>query len=884
MAKAAGGDRDSRLNGARVVGLNGSVSGTFPRNDLDDLVRFNTSERSSFDLKLSGVARRNNVDVQVYQFIRPVNDVLKSIGKIDFRKLKAKDRNANFRLVSQSTAGGNRDEAINTELDTGDYFIRVLRRQGNNTKYVMQLSGSPVTSPTPGPTPIPGPTPTPTPGPTPTPTPTPTPIPVIPLPSNNTVAAQLNNTTNERRYSINVGSGDYQFNLTGLNADADLQILALDGSTVLKSSSNTSTTAERIIRPLDAGKYILRVFRKAGNSSDTNFNLTAAKLTDTIKNTEAEATDLGIVGAPAGTPGGVPPIVVKQNYVVAGGKDSPVDYLKFKLPSRGFVKVELTGKPIDGDTLFGNLDVDLYAEGQPINSGLTSASLGQASEVFGGTLNADTTYFVRIRPQTGSSDGSTYNFKLTFSPRNSQPSIVRDTLFGDASSQASNFTEVGGLSYFSADSTNAQGTRKTSLWLSEGTLNKTTKLYDFNQGSTLKNFTNVNGKLYFVANDGISGNELWTSDGTAAGTKLVADLNPGSGNSNPTDLTAVGSDLYFYTSILTGGGLQNKTLYRFKQGSSAPQALTSTDFAVDPMFDNLTNVGGTLYFSATDAGTGAGLGDNELWRVNVTGSGASETAAVEEMRLRPAGEGGSSPSNFINAGGKLFLTANVAVGDQELLRINSFATGAFVPNSPNITTFNLSGTGSANAGSLAYAASTKTLYFAAADTGTGIELRKLQFTTDTSEAVTPALVKDINVGVGSANSTSSSFGLLEVNGQVIFSANDGTSTDLWISDGTDANTRKLSSLTGLSGLSGLSQLKRFTVVDGKLFFVATDATSGEELRKITFNGATQATLETFDIRTGVNSSSPNSLAAIGNQLFFVANDGVNGNEPWSIPA
>ena len=38
----------------------------------------------------------------------------------------------------------------------------------------------------------------------------------------------------------------------------------------------------------------------------------------------------------------------------------------------------------------------------------------------------------------------------------------------------------------------------------------------------------VNGTLFFAADDGGHGRELWKSDGTAAGTVLVKDINPGS--------------------------------------------------------------------------------------------------------------------------------------------------------------------------------------------------------------------------------------------------------------------------------------------------------------------------------------------------------------------
>ena len=46
-------------------------------------------------------------------------------------------------------------------------------------------------------------------------------------------------------------------------------------------------------------------------------------------------------------------------------------------------------------------------------------------------------------------------------------------------------------------------------------------------GSVPIDLTNVNGTLYFAANDGAHGEELWKSDGTAAGTVMVKDIDPG---------------------------------------------------------------------------------------------------------------------------------------------------------------------------------------------------------------------------------------------------------------------------------------------------------------------------------------------------------------------
>jgi ELWxxDGT repeat protein len=45
-----------------------------------------------------------------------------------------------------------------------------------------------------------------------------------------------------------------------------------------------------------------------------------------------------------------------------------------------------------------------------------------------------------------------------------------------------------------------------------------------------QNFTDVNGTIYFVADNGVDGIELWKTDGTAAGTSQVKDFNSGSGH------------------------------------------------------------------------------------------------------------------------------------------------------------------------------------------------------------------------------------------------------------------------------------------------------------------------------------------------------------------
>ncbi|HMC10901.1 MAG TPA: ELWxxDGT repeat protein, partial [Pirellulaceae bacterium] len=93
----------------------------------------------------------------------------------------------------------------------------------------------------------------------------------------------------------------------------------------------------------------------------------------------------------------------------------------------------------------------------------------------------------------------------------------------------------------------------------------------------------VGGVAFFAANDGTTGLELWKSDGTSAGTMLVKDIFAGS-----------------------VGSLSN--------------------------YSYLTNVNGTLYFSAYD---GSGI---ELWKSDGTIAGTTLVKGLE------AGSGLDSPA------------------------------------------------------------------------------------------------------------------------------------------------------------------------------------------------------------------------------------------------
>src|SRR5439155_1025441 len=101
--------------------------------------------------------------------------------------------------------------------------------------------------------------------------------------------------------------------------------------------------------------------------------------------------------------------------------------------------------------------------------------------------------------------------------------------------------EVNGTLFFAAD----DGMTGRELWKTDGTPEGTVLVKDINPNpidpdptasdSDPGDLTNVNGTLFFFAKEPAHGDELWKSDGTGAGTARLTDINPGPGSSQPFD-------------------------------------------------------------------------------------------------------------------------------------------------------------------------------------------------------------------------------------------------------------------------------------------------------------------------------------------------------------
>jgi ELWxxDGT repeat protein len=299
-------------------------------------------------------------------------------------------------------------------------------------------------------------------------------------------------------------------------------------------------------------------------------------------------------------------------------------------------------------------------------------------------------------------------------------------------------TNVNGTLFFQAD----DGTHGVELWESNGTGAGTFMVQDINPGpgsSNPQNLTNVNGILFFSANDGTHGVELWESIDSGAATFLVQDIHPGTSGSYPYHLTNVNGTLFFSAE----DGTHARDLWESNPTSGATFVVSDT--AYSPYY--LTNVNGTLFFQAFDSNHGA-----ELWESD--GFGAS---LVQDIN---PGTGGSQSYDLTNVNGTLFFSANDGTHGAELWESDGTATGTF-------------------------------------------------------------LVKDINPGFGSG---SNPYFLTNVNGTLFFTVNDGThGFELWESNGTAEGTFLVQDIRSGASSSDPSFL---TNVNGELFFSADDGIHG----------------------------------------------------------
>lgn len=137
-------------------------------------------------------------------------------------------------------------------------------------------------------------------------------------------------------------------------------------------------------------------------------------------------------------------------------------------------------------------------------------------------------------------------------------------------------------------------------------------------GFGAQEFTNVNGTLFFAADDGIHGIELWKTNGTSAGTTMVKDIIPGNYGARPSELANVNGILFFSAWDSTS---QRYAIWKSDGTTAGTTVVKSFGAVASPTY--LQAATGLLYFIIPPD---QAVGGFSVWRTDGTTAGTVHLA------------------------------------------------------------------------------------------------------------------------------------------------------------------------------------------------------------------------------------------------------------------
>ena len=397
-------------------------------------------------------------------------------------------------------------------------------------------------------------------------------------------------------------------------------------------------------------------------------------------------------------------------------------------------------------------------------------------------------------------------------------------------------------------------------------INIGTSNYGYYNNSRPGNFVELDGKLYFGANDGENGDELWVSDGTTEGTNLLIDINAGSNDSNPSRLIKIGDKLYFSAITEENGRelwVSNGTAEGTRLVADINPGVSDNGYANGSNLENFTEFNGKLYFSADDGENG-----RELWVSDGTSEGTNLVADLAPGISDYGGYGLSSyPENLTEVNGKLYFSTfgekgfdlwqsdGTTEGTNLVAELNSDNVSFFYPS--DFIEFN------------------NKLYFSAPDDEKGQELWVSDGTSEGTQVVA-------NINPGQDSSFPRDF--IEFDGKLYFNAfTDENGSELWVSDGTTEGTQLVTDIRpgiGYDGLGNGSDPTNFIKFNNRLYFTVFGDNLEDELW--VSDGTAEGTQLVAEISSMSSDpfSQPGNFIEFNNKLYFTTPDDVNGNELW----
>lgn len=387
------------------------------------------------------------------------------------------------------------------------------------------------------------------------------------------------------------------------------------------------------------------------------------------------------------------------------------------------------------------------------------------------------------------------------------------------------------------------------VWRTDGTPETTVPLAQgvvFCSDPTLPPPIVLDGIAYFRATrPGEFWREVWRSDGTPVGTYPITHVGPAM---DVTALTALNGELFFFTDVVNGGISDVSVLWK----SDGTPVGTAPVYELNRRYySSLTTVGGRMFFVAW-------LPPDEGMMLYV-----SDGTQAGTRPLMNSGE----VSDFVQLGDQVFFLSGNAIvktdGTPEGTRF--FAIPGRVDVLPDLAVFG------------------GRLYFM------GIDFPD----PENSEGV-PTLFRSDGTVAGTARVKTFDKDdpnvfpqvplprFAEGAGALFFVALDKEhGAELWKTNGTAAGTVRVRDIRPGPASSRIGTIAS---AGDRVFLSADDGEHGVELWTSDGNvSGGSGTRLVADVAEGPRSSFPREITRIGNRVFFSADDGVVGREPWVLP-
>jgi ELWxxDGT repeat protein len=482
--------------------------------------------------------------------------------------------------------------------------------------------------------------------------------------------------------------------------------------------------------------------------------------------------------------------------------------------------------------------------------------------------------------------------------------LVRDIRPGPVTSNIAQMTLVAGVAYFWAD----DGANGFELWRSDGTTAGTTIVANIGAGAAgfpgplinSGHMISIGNAFYFIGFDAV-GAYLWRSDGSASGTYKIGTFAASASTFNIRDLMVVGTRLFFLATDTAGEELwvSDGTAAGTRRVTSIP------DDGQSPEWGQFTVLGDSLYFTVDDQAHG-----DELWRVGTDGtnprmvvdlnnmslSGLNKTAPSHPRGLFVVGNalifeattmtgpnsvnaqtfhklyrltaGSSTPVALMDTQFDAYPTNPISIGGSAIFQLlgpgnNLWVTNGTAAGTQNLTPVNFE----MSAAPVVLYRGNEAFFFARSLSG-GPNYY-LWRTDGTAPGTDVYLQADFPI---------TPFELASFNNRLYFQSQAaGTGIELWSTDGTAGGTRILRDiLPGDDSGAGVGMF----VASSRMYFTAYNADGNGEPWVTDGTEAATIRLAAVPPKFVTAGSRPLALGSLGASAFYVADDGVHGEELW----